>query len=282
MVDIALIRTFLEVVNAGSFIKAAERLHVTQTAVTARIRSLEHALGSSLFIRNRAGARLTPEGENFLPHATDINNTWNHARRSVALPEGHQFWLRIGSETSLWNPLLVHWIAWLQAEMPQVAVDSRIAEQTQLIHALERGQLDAAIVHAPSYYAGFAVEELLEEKLIRVQSPISRAPDLYIDWGREFERQYKAMAASPAQCAYSFDLGPAALQFMLQAGGNGWFRTRVVRPYLETGKLLRIADAPEFTYPVYLTYRAGEAKPVLQQALVGLRQLASLDTPWSL
>lgn len=280
--DIALIRTFLEVVNAGSFIKAAERLHVTQTAVTARVRSLEQALGSTLFIRNRAGARLTPEGENFLPHALDINTTWNHARRSIALPEGHQAWLRIGSETSLWNPLLVHWIAWLQAEIPHAAVDSRIAEQAILIHALERGQLDAAIVHAPNYYAGFVVEQLLEETLIRVQSPISQSPDLYIHWGHEFERQYKAVASLPAQCAYSFDLGPAALQFMLQAGGNGWFRTRVVRPYLETGKLLRMADAPEFTYPVYLTYRAGQDKPVLERALAGLRELASLDMPWAL
>lgn len=279
--DIALIKTFLEVVGSGSFIKAAERLHVTQTAVTARIRSLEQALGSKLFIRNRAGARLTPEGENFLPHATDIHNTWNHARRSIALPEGHQSWLRVGSETSLWNPLLVHWLAWLQAELPHAAVDSRIAEQAQLIHALERGQLDAALVHAPNYYAGFVVEQLLEEKLIRVQSPICREPDLYIDWGQEFERQYKAASLS-AQCAYSFDLGPAALQFMLQAGGNGWFRTRVVRPYLESGRLLRVPDAPEFTYPVYLTYRAAQDKPVLQQALAGLRELASLDMPWSL
>lgn len=280
--DISLIKTFLEVVNSGSFIRASERLHVTQTAVTARIRSLEQALESKLFIRNRSGAKLTPEGENFLPHAIDINNTWNHAKRGIALPEGQQSRLHVGSETSLWSPLLINWIAWIQAEIPQAAVDSHIAEQAILINALERGQLDAAIVHTPNYYAGFNVEQLLEEKLIRVQSPISCKPDLYIDWGDEFERQYRATTPSRNQCPYSFDLGPAALQFMLQTGGNGWFRTRVVQPYLETGKLLRMADSPEFTYPVYLIYRSKMEKPTLGKAIIGLREIVKLNTRWLL
>lgn len=65
--DVELAKTFLEVVNAGSFIKASERLHVTQTAVTARVRSLEQLLDCTLFVRNRAGARLTAQGKSSLP-----------------------------------------------------------------------------------------------------------------------------------------------------------------------------------------------------------------------
>ncbi|MGH6903755.1 MAG: LysR family transcriptional regulator, partial [Geminicoccaceae bacterium] len=52
-----LARTFLTVVAAGNFISAAERLHVTQSTVSARIHTLEEQLGSSLFVRNKAGAR---------------------------------------------------------------------------------------------------------------------------------------------------------------------------------------------------------------------------------
>ena len=58
--DINLARTFLEVLASGSFGAAAERLHLTQTAVSARIRALEDQLGRRLFVRNKAGARLTP------------------------------------------------------------------------------------------------------------------------------------------------------------------------------------------------------------------------------
>ena len=75
--DIELARTFLEIVNTGSFIKAAERMHVTQTAVTARIRSLESHLSCQLFVRNRSGARLTEEGEQFVEYATSLVDTWD-------------------------------------------------------------------------------------------------------------------------------------------------------------------------------------------------------------
>ena len=69
-VDIDLARTFLEIVRSGSFIAAGEKLHVTQTAVTARVRNLEGQLGCRLFVRNRSGATLTPDGERFVAHAS--------------------------------------------------------------------------------------------------------------------------------------------------------------------------------------------------------------------
>ena len=53
--DIELARTFLEVIDAGSFLGAAARLHVTQSTVSARIRTLEERMGRRLFVRNKAG-----------------------------------------------------------------------------------------------------------------------------------------------------------------------------------------------------------------------------------
>ena len=57
--DITLARTFLDIVSAGSFVAAAQRLHVTQTAVSARVRTLEEQVGARLFVRNKAGATST-------------------------------------------------------------------------------------------------------------------------------------------------------------------------------------------------------------------------------
>ena len=67
--DTELARTFLEIVSTGSFIRAAERLNVGQTTVSARIRTLEQQLGRPLFVRNKGGASLTPAGEQFLRYA---------------------------------------------------------------------------------------------------------------------------------------------------------------------------------------------------------------------
>jgi len=57
--DIELARTFLEIVSTGSFIKAADRLHVAQTTVSARVRLLEQQLGRPpSFGRHADGRRL--------------------------------------------------------------------------------------------------------------------------------------------------------------------------------------------------------------------------------
>lgn len=86
--DIKLARTFLEIVATGSFLRAAERLHVTQTAVSARVRTLEELLGRKLFVRNKSGATLSPAGLQFRRSAATLVQVWERARHQVAVPRG--------------------------------------------------------------------------------------------------------------------------------------------------------------------------------------------------
>jgi DNA-binding transcriptional LysR family regulator len=86
-----LARTFLAVIAAGNFISAAERLHVTQSTVSARIHTLEEQLGCSLFVRNKAGTRLTAAGRQFQKHAA-IRKLVNSLRRD-AHEEDQSCWL---------------------------------------------------------------------------------------------------------------------------------------------------------------------------------------------
>ena len=81
--DTELARTFLAVVASGNFISAAERLHVTQSTVSARIHALEQQLGCILFVRNKAGTTLTPAGRQFQKHAGILVRTVEHARHDV-------------------------------------------------------------------------------------------------------------------------------------------------------------------------------------------------------
>ena len=67
--DLGAVRTFLAVVDDGHFTDAADRLGMTQQAVSKRIARLESDLGAPLLNRSRAGARLTEDGAAFLPHA---------------------------------------------------------------------------------------------------------------------------------------------------------------------------------------------------------------------
>lgn len=280
--DVELARTFLEIMTAGSFIEASQRLHVTQTTVTARVNSLEEKLGQRLFIRNRSGARLTAEGERFAEYALALVQTWDRARAEMKLPIGLNDRLCVGCETSLWNPVAVNWVLWVQDNIPSVALRAEVGDTGNLIERLSAGALDAIIVHRPNYSSEFVIEQLLEEKLIHVQNTANPKPDLFVDWGPEFRTQFDAALPQPRQSAYSFSLGPMALQVLLQKGGNGYFRTRVVKQYIERGMLQRLPEAPEFTHPVYLMYLKGKASENLQRAFSGLRELADEDANWLL
>ncbi|MGH6972240.1 MAG: LysR family transcriptional regulator, partial [Caulobacteraceae bacterium] len=148
--DIGLAKTFLEVVASGSFVMAAEGLNLTQTAISARIRTLEEQVGRRLFVRNRAGARLTPAGERFLPYATTLVQVWERARQQVALPPGRANLVSVGCEFSLWNPLFADWLLWMRRECPDIAVAADVGPSGRLLDRVEEGSLDLAILYSPS------------------------------------------------------------------------------------------------------------------------------------
>ncbi|TWI58655.1 DNA-binding transcriptional LysR family regulator [Pseudomonas duriflava] len=279
--DLDLARTFLEIARTGSFNAAAERLHITQTAVTARIQSLEAQLKCRLFVRNRAGARLTADGQVFVGHATQLVQTWEAARRDLPLPEGFRNLLNIGGETSLSNPLMLNWVTRLREAMPEYAVRAEMADSRTLQRQVDQGVLEAALVYQPEYGPGLQVEPLLEEKLILVCAVDKPEPYIYIDWGEAFRRQHDTALPDKARAALSFSLGPLALQYLVQKGGAGYFRTRVVQHYLDSGVLRRVERAPEFAYPTYLVYSRDRDTPALQQAIQHLRDVVAEDSDWS-
>ncbi|WP_039792842.1 LysR family transcriptional regulator, partial [Pseudomonas agarici] len=221
--DIDLARTFLEIARYGSLVAAAEKLHVTQTAITARVQKLESQLDATLFVRNRAGARLTADGEAFVVYANQLVQTWEAARRDLPLPDGFNNVLHIGGEVSLGNPLILSWAKALREQIPTHALRTEIRDGEQLLRQLELGVLDAALVYQPAYWTGLQVEQLLEEKLILVRLTQQPEPYVYVDWGEGFRRQHDAALPDKARAAASFNLGPVALQFILGNGGCGYF-----------------------------------------------------------
>lgn len=279
--DLDLARTFLEIVRYGSLAAAAEKLHVTQTAITARVHKLEHLLGARLFVRNRAGARLTADGEAFVVYANQLLQTWEAARRDLPLPDGFHNLLHLGCEVSLYNPLMLDWIRELREKIPGHALRAEVGQGAHLLRQLELGLMDAALVYQPAYWPGLQVEQLLEEKLIQVRLPACPEPYVYIDWGESFRRQHDAALPDKAKAALTLNLGPMALQYILGNGGAGYFRTRVVQSYLDSGVLERVPRAPEFSYPTFLVYSRDRESAPLQQAFELLREWVKTDSDWS-
>ncbi|HSX74160.1 MAG TPA: LysR family transcriptional regulator [Shinella sp.] len=278
--DIDRARTFLEIVHTGSFLKASERLHITQTTVSARIRTLEEALGRKLFVRTRNGAALTAAGREFERFAQSFVQVWERARQQLTVPPGRTSVVAVGGEMSLWNPLLLDWLVWMKSNCPAIAVHARVGIADLLLEQLRTGVLDIAVLYAPKLMPGFRVELVEEERLVLVRKAGGAdgggAPDyVHVDWGSQFAGQGGFGTVAFAEPALQVDFGPLALHYILRTGGMGYFRRGTVAPYLAAGDLERVEDAPEFPYPVYAVYpEAAEGRRDVQDALGGLRQVA--------
>lgn len=279
--DIELARTFLAIVAAGSFARAAERLNVSQTTVSARVRSLEEQLRRPLFVRNKAGASLTPAGESFLRHAPALVQLWERARHAVAVPPGRRAVLAVGAELSLWDPLLLRWLLWMGRAAPDVALHARVGPPETLMDQVAEGILDIAVLYAPRYRPGLRVELLAEEKLVMVTTSPDAGEDapsyVHVDWGPEFALRQRPDQAAQGEPTLHVGLGPLGLGYILAAGGSGYFRMGAVRPYLASGRLRLVPGAPEFVYPAYAVHTETNDTGVVRTALDGLRDVVGTE-----
>lgn len=277
--DTTLARTFLAIVESGSFLHAAERLHVTQTAVSARVKTLEALLGRTLFVRNKSGATPTPAGEQFVRHASALLQVWERARRQVAVPPGRRALLSIGCEPTLWNPLLVDWMVWMRGAAPELALRCDTGFAPELLERVANGTLDVAVLYAPQQRPGLRVDLLIEEKLQLVTTAADGrmpTPDeyVYVDWGGDFAAQHGLAFPQLSSAGVSASHGPLALQYLLAAGGAGYFRGAVIREHLAAGRLHRVADAPQFLYPAYAVHSENADPELIAPALRGLHAVA--------
>jgi DNA-binding transcriptional LysR family regulator len=279
--DLELVRTFLEIVRTRSFVRAAEQLNVAQTTVSARIKALEDRLGRPLFIRNKSGTSLTRAGEQFLRYAPMFVQLWQRARHQVAVPPGRRAVLSIGGELSLWHPWLVEWLRGMRASAPDVALRVEVGLPESLSDQVSRGALDVAVMYAPQYRPGACVELLMEEKLVLVTTDADGKivdPDsyVYVDWGPDFAQHHELSFPEDTNNAGLFvGLGPLALTYILEVGGSGYFRERVVAPHIAAGRLHRVAGAPSFFYPIYAVWSAQADEQLVTLALDSLRGIAA-------
>lgn len=141
------LRYFLAVAQELSFTHAAERLYVSQPALSKQIRTLERQLRAELFERGTGGVRLTPAGAELLPHAERILESWEEAKRSVS--KATQCTLVIGMHTSPGRGLLPAVRAMMVASCPDVELELRYVPWRDPTAGLSDQSTDAAFVWLP-------------------------------------------------------------------------------------------------------------------------------------
>ena len=168
--DVVQLKTFLAVVDGGSFSAAARDLHCVQSNVTARIRRLEQHLGQSLFERGRGGARLTAFGERLRRHAEDLLARFDAAERDLLDAAGASAPLRLGSMETTAAVRLPPLLKALKQACPKAPVSLRTGPTGELLSLLWERKLDAAFVAGPIDRGRFRSSLAFREELVLVRS----------------------------------------------------------------------------------------------------------------
>ncbi len=174
---------FLAVADTLSFTRAAKRLHVVQSGVSATIKALERELGAELFVRGAAGVTLTPAGQELAPHARATVEAARAAKEAVAATVGAVGGtVRLGTLMSINNIDLPTLLADLKARHPDVLVQVRFARagSAGLAQQLRDGNLDVALLVLPD-----APPAGLHTRLVAAFELLLVVPDSHPLAGRE-------------------------------------------------------------------------------------------------
>ncbi|UYF98990.1 LysR family transcriptional regulator [Halomonas sp. GD1P12] len=150
MQEYAALRAFVAVAQSGSVSKAAATLHLTQPAVSLKLKQLQAHLGLTLFIRRPQGLALTSDGYALLPAARQALASAQAFEQSAhALQQTLRGKLRVGTIVDPEFIRLGHFLSRLMARAPQLETELAHGMSGSVITHIERGELDVGFILAP-------------------------------------------------------------------------------------------------------------------------------------
>jgi DNA-binding transcriptional LysR family regulator len=182
--DLTLVRSFLAVAETGAITEAAERIGITQPALSRRIQQLEAQLGVRLLERGRKGALLTDIGRLVQTEAQGIVAHYERMREMAA---SHQRLeggtVRIGGGATAVSFILPEAIAAFQAAHPRVRFQLREAGSSEIADDVVAGRLELGVVTLPVRDRELTVSPLATDHIVLVarhDHPLARRPRIQI------------------------------------------------------------------------------------------------------
>ena len=146
--DPTLLRAFVAVKETGGFTRAAQRLHLTQSAVSHQIRRLEEQVGRPLLHRTTRRLTVTEDGEDFLRYAQQILDTLDAMTRRFQ-PSPISGVVRFGVPDNFMGDRLAPLLSRFSRAFPSVRLDVSVSMHLDLRAMIKAGELNLAVVMSP-------------------------------------------------------------------------------------------------------------------------------------
>ena len=260
-IDIDVLKTFIEVHRTKHFGKAADNLFVTQSTVSARIKLLENALGTPLFLRNRNDIQLTPTGKKFLKYAESMIVMWNRARHEIAVPDESKSTLVVAGIPSLWDIVLQDWINRIYANESDLVMHLEVLGIESISRKLQEGSIDLAFAYDTPSIPNIEAVEVLNVQLMMVSDKqLPNVEDalrynyVLVDWGSSFATTHASHFQGTVSPVLHSTLGRLAKEFILNTGGTCYLAEAMVQQELKKKTLFKVPDAPVIRRNAYALY----------------------------
>ena len=183
--DLRQLRYFVGIVQAGSLSRAADQLHVAQSAISHHLASLESEVGRQLVTRGPKGIILTEAGGVLYRHAEAILRHVEFAKHDALnahdLPSGR---VSIGFPVALASILATELFVRIRTTFPQILLHLVDGNSAVLRERLDNGRLDMSVLLTGKAERGLAVEPLVLEEMFYVTADQDRSPVRIADAAR--------------------------------------------------------------------------------------------------
>lgn len=183
---------FISIAATGTVRGAAERLHVTQPAISMALAELERQLATTLFNRERGRLYLSPHGKELLPQAQEIiERVHDLQRHAIGKTNSLSGELRLGASNTIGNYLVGDLLSRFVTQHPEVSLHLSVENTQDIVQELLNHDLDVACVEGPVNHPQLRVLPWREDTLTVCASPnhplaqlatLSPADFLHVKW----------------------------------------------------------------------------------------------------
>ena len=167
----------MEIASRSSVSQAAQKLYLSQSALSQQLRRLEEELGYTLFSRTANGLQLTPEGKRFCEQARPVADKWYEFCKSVQKrPVAEPLRLHLGIGSRVYSNMLFPKIAEYFKDRPEIEVTFVTEAGRDMADSLRKGELDLALDRLPTEEQS-EEGELFSAPLIRERQCVLLSPE---------------------------------------------------------------------------------------------------------
>ncbi|MDX3925006.1 MAG: LysR family transcriptional regulator [Shinella sp.] len=255
--QIELIETYLDLMETRSFNRTAERLNITQSTVSHRIKALEARFNRKLFTRNKGGTVPTASGLRFLDHARAMQHQWHEAARAVENAGAYERSMRLGIQHDIAEIFAGRWLAAIRTELRSTSIYMEADYSGQMNRDLAAGDLDLAILYTPHYLPDLHYERIGDLAYRLVSTETRTTADLraetYIQavYSPAFDRAHRLAFAHLSAAPVASGQNGAIAGLLRTLGGAAYVAEATARAMTDAGIVHLVEDAPAIQQAVY-------------------------------